>query len=382
MNWKVPLFDPDLGEAEIRAVTDVIRSKWLTMGERTAEFEKRFAEFIGCRHAIAVSNCTAALHLAVQVLDIGPGDEVICPALTFVATANAIRYCGATPIFADVESADCWSVSRRTIEPLITPRTRAVIVVHYAGYPCAMPEIDALARVRGIAVIEDVAHAPGATLDDRRMGAWGDVGCFSFFSNKNMTTGEGGMLTTASEELAGRLRRLRSHGMTTVTLDRHKGHAFSYDVVDLGYNYRMGELNAALGLTQLATLEERNRRRADLVAHYRSRLALVPGLVVPFARAAGTSSYHLMPVLLPEGVERESVMEAMRTDGIQTSIHYPPIDGFSAYRAAGLSRSDGLRLTHVIGKRGLTLPLYPGMSTGQVELVCGALAGVLTRTPA
>jgi dTDP-4-amino-4,6-dideoxygalactose transaminase len=382
MNWKVPLFDPDLGEAEIRAVTDVIRSKWLTMGERTAEFEKRFAEFIGCRHAIAVSNCTAALHLAVQVLDIGPGDEVICPALTFVATANAIRYCGATPIFADVESADCWNVSRRTIEPLITPRTRAVIVVHYAGYPCAMPEIDALARVRGIAVIEDVAHAPGATLDDRRMGAWGDVGCFSFFSNKNMTTGEGGMLTTASDELAGRLRRLRSHGMTTVTLDRHKGHAFSYDVVDLGFNYRMGELNAALGLTQLAMLEERNRRRADLVAQYRSRLADVPGLVVPFARAAGTSSYHLMPVLLPEGVERESVMEAMRNDGIQTSIHYPPIDGFSAYRGAGLSRSNGLRLTHVIGKRGLTLPLYPGMTTGQVELVCGALAGILTRTPA
>ena len=227
MSWTVPLFDPpDLGEAELDAVADVIRSKWLTMGDRTAQFEQQFADFIGCRHAVAVNNCTAALHLAVYGLGIGPGDEVICPSLTFVATVNAIRYCGATPVFADVDSIDNWNISRRSLESLITVRTKAIIVMHYAGYPCAMPEIMALARECQIAVIEDAAHAPGAMLDNKRMGAWGDIGCFSFFSNKNMTTGEGGMGHGGHGDIADRFKRLRSHGMTTLTLDRARDMRF------------------------------------------------------------------------------------------------------------------------------------------------------------
>jgi dTDP-4-amino-4,6-dideoxygalactose transaminase len=373
MQWQVPLFDPDLGQAELDAVADVIRSKWLTMGELTTRFESTYSAFLGCSHATAVTNGTAALHIALMSLGIGPGDEVICPSLTFVATANAIRYCGATPVFADVESFDDWNISRRTIEPMLTERTRAILVVHYAGYPCDMQEIMNLARSRGLAVVEDVAHAPGGRLQEVSLGAWGDIGCFSFFSNKNMTTGEGGMVTTNSEELARKIRLFRSHGMTSLTLDRHKGHAFGYDVVELGYNYRMSELNAALGLVQLAELPQRNERRRLLVQRYRKNMLEVEGVEAPFGDPKGRPTYHLFPVLLSQDSDRFAVMDAMKSAGIQTSIHYRPIDTFTSYVAAGLGPCPHLETTHSIGERVVTLPLYPSMTEQQVDLVCTTL---------
>jgi dTDP-4-amino-4,6-dideoxygalactose transaminase len=373
MQWQIPLFEPDLGQAELDALAGVIRSKWLTMGELTTRFESGFAGFVGSRHAIAVSNGTAALHVALMSLGIGPGDEVICPSLTFVATANAIRYCGAKPVFADVESFEDWNISHRTIEAVITVRTRAIIVVHYAGYPCDMPRIMQLARSRGLAVVEDAAHAPGARLDGVAMGLWGDIGCFSFFSNKNMTTGEGGMLTTDRADLADKSRLFRSHGMTTLTLDRHKGHAFDYDVVELGYNYRISELNAAVGLVQLAALAARNERRRTLVQRYRRNLMEFDKVQVPFAEVSGQPSFHLFPVLLAPDCDRAAVMEAMKAVGVQTSIHYRPIDTFASYMAARLGPCEHLTRTHSIGARTLTLPLYPSMTDEQVDVVCTAL---------
>ena len=380
MQWQVPLFDVDLGDEELAGITEVLRSKWLTMGEKTGEFERRFAAFVGVPHALAMNSATAALHVALAALDIGPGDDVVVPTLTFVATANAVRYCGARPVFADIASMDCWNIDATTIEAALTPTTRAVVVVHYAGFPCDMPAIMALARARGLAVVEDVAHAPGALLDGKAMGAWGDAGCFSFFSNKNMTTAEGGMLTTQRQDIAERARKLRSHGMTTLTLDRHKGHAFDYDVVELGYNYRMSELNAALGLAQLGRLESGNRRRAELAGAYRERLARISGLSVPFTTSIGTSSHHLMPVLLPDGTDRHDVMAHMKEQGIQTSIHYRPIDTFTAYVAAGLGPSTAVPRSHAVGSRVVTLPLYPSMSMAQLDQVCSALAGALARS--
>jgi len=374
MQWQVPLFDPDLGETEVQAVADVIRSKWLTMGDRTTEFEHRFAEFCGTRHAIALNSCTAALHLSLAAAGVSPGDDVLLPSLTFVATANAIRYCGARPVFADVASLDEWNVSRDTLESVVTPKTRALIVVHYAGYPCRMDDISAFARERGLSVIEDVAHAPGATLAGRAMGSWGDAGCFSFFSNKNMTTGEGGMVTTNRDDLAARIRLLRSHGMTTQTLDRHKGHAFAYDVVALGYNFRMSEFNAALGLCQLNRLRGLNEKRREIGSWYRHRLQGIRGVAVPFGHSVGGPAFHIFPVLLPAGTDRAAVMERMKAVGIQTSIHYRPVDTFTAYVEAGLGPRKHLTLTHDIGNRALTLPLYPAMSKAQVELVCSSLA--------
>ena len=380
MEWRVPLFDPDLGETEIDALSGVIRSKWLTMGALTAEFERHFAERVGCAHALAVNSCTAALHLALMAADIGPGDDVICPSLTFVATANAIRYCGARPIFADVASLDDWNVSRATLEAVVTPATKAIIVMHYAGYPCDMTSICEFASARRLTVVEDAAHAPGANLGGRAVGNWGTFGCFSFFSNKNMTTAEGGMVTTDRDDLILRLRRLRSHGMTTLTLDRHKGHAFSYDVTDLGYNYRMSELNAALGLVQLAELGARNAQRRLLVEHYRSKLTGIPELSAPFESACGEPAYHLMPVLLPKGCDRQSVMENLKAAGIQTSIHYRPIDTFTAYQDAGLGPSEHVPLTHEIGERVLTLPLYPALPAVEVDYVLDKLSGSLRAT--
>jgi dTDP-4-amino-4,6-dideoxygalactose transaminase len=378
MNWQVPLFDPDLGPDEEQALIGVIRSKWLTMGDRTQRFERQFAAEIGVPVALACNSATAALHMALGVLDVGPGDDVVVPSLTFVATANAVRYCGARPVFADVTSLDDWNVSADSIERVFTPSTKAIIVVHYAGYACDMPAIMALAARRGVAVIEDVAHAPCVSLNGIALGAWGDAGCFSFFSNKNMTTAEGGMVTTRRPELAEQLGRLRSHGMTTLTLDRHKGHSFDYDVVALGYNYRMSELNAALGLVQLARVRERNAKRGALVAAYRLHLATVNGLGVPFARQCAESAYHLMPVLLPAGTDRHQVMSALRDAGIQSSIHYRPVDTFTAYIDAGLGPSEQVPLTHTIGERVVTLPLYPSMRIDQVVYVCTALGKALS----
>jgi dTDP-4-amino-4,6-dideoxygalactose transaminase len=382
MNWQVPLFDPDLGAAEEEALIDVIRSKWLTMGDRTKAFERRFAEEIGVPVALACNSATAALHMGLAALDIGPGDEVVVPSLTFVATANAVRYCGARPVFADVASLDEWNIDAASIERVLTPATKAIVVVHYAGYACDMPAIMALAERHKLAVVEDVAHAPCVALDGIALGAWGDVGCFSFFSNKNMTTAEGGMVTTRRPELAERLGWFRSHGMTTLTLDRHKGHAFGYDVVALGYNYRMSELNAALGLVQLARVRERNQLRAGLSAAYRERLKTIEGLGVPFEHHRGEPAHHLMPVLLPSHVRRFDVMTSMREAGIQTSIHYRPIDTFTAYVEAGLGPSTGVPLSHTIGERVVTLPLYPSMTIAQVDQVCDALRAALQASGA
>jgi dTDP-4-amino-4,6-dideoxygalactose transaminase len=376
MNWRIPLADIDFGPEEDAAVQAVVASKWLTMGAVTQEFEQTFASFTGAKHALGVTNATAALHMACMALGIGSGDEVIVPSLTFVATANAVRYVGATPVFADVNGYDDFNISPAEIEKHITERTRAIIVVHYAGYPCDMPRILEIANKHGLNVIEDNAHGVGAALDGRQLGTWGAIGCFSFFSNKNMTTGEGGMLTTDSDELYEKLRIFRSHGMTTLTWDRHKGHAWSYDVVELGYNYRIDEIRAALGLEQLKKLKRNNARRAELTKLYRETMQeLAPEVTIPFSNHLGTSSHHILPALLPNNIERVAVMDYLKSQGIQTSIHYPPIHSFTAYRES--SKSVQLPLTDDIAKREITLPLYPTMKNEDVLSVVQEIRTVL-----
>jgi dTDP-4-amino-4,6-dideoxygalactose transaminase len=296
MQWRVPLSDLNFGPEEQEAVSEVIRSGWLSMGSVTQAFEAEFAAFVDSSHAMAVTNATAALHLACLACGLGPGDEVILPSLTFVASANAVRYTGAVPVFVDIESEDWLSISPAAVQAAITQRTKAIMVVHYAGYPCDMPAILEIARQYNLVVIEDAAHAVGATLDGRHLGTWGDIGCYSFFANKNMTTAEGGMLVSDNDQLAEKVRVLRSHGMTTLTWDRHHGHASTYDVVDLGYNYRIDELRSALGRVQLSKVLDGNRRRGELVELYRQKLAeQAPHISVPFTQMRGQSSYHIMP---------------------------------------------------------------------------------------
>ena len=378
MNWRVPLADIDYGPEEEAAVIAVLRNRWLSMGEITQQFEAEFAALTGSKYAIAVANATAALHLACLATGLGPGNEVILPSLTFVATANAVRYSGAIPVFADIESLDWLTISPSAIEARLGERTRAILVMHYAGFACDMPAILDIAKRHHLRVIEDAAHAVGAALDGRGLGTWGDIGCYSFFSNKNMTTGEGGMLTTDDEALAGRLRSLRSHGMTSLSWDRHQGHAWSYDVVELGFNYRIDEMRSALGRVQLGKLIRNNARRAKLTALYRQLLAgQAPALSIPFREPRGYSCHHILPVLLPAGLDRRQFMEGMKEQGVQTSIHYPPVHGFQLYRQESSESSRLLPITEEAARREVTLPLYPTMQEEQVEWVVRAARELL-----
>jgi dTDP-4-amino-4,6-dideoxygalactose transaminase len=366
MSWQVPLADLDYGPEEERAVLDVIQSQWLTMGAVTKEFEARFADFVGAKHALAVSNGTVALHLACLAVGLGPGDEAIAPALTFVASANAIVYTGADVRFADILGPENLNISPERIEAQRSCRTKAILVVHYGGYACHMDEILAIADRHDLAVIEDAAHAPGVRWNGKALGTWGDVGCFSFFSNKNLATGEGGMVVTNRDDIAEKIQLLRSHGMTSLTWDRHQGHAYSYDVVDLGYNYRIDEIRSALGLAQLEKLPANNVRREEITEHYWDAFE-DSGLELPYQHADCPSAYHIFPALLPQDVNRKAFIDHLRDAGVQTSIHYPPIHQFQYYRSRFPDCS--LPRTEAVARREITLPLFPGMTDEQVKLV-------------
>lgn len=370
--WQIPLSDLDIGREEIEAVTGVLESKWLTMGAVTQRFEAAFAQFIGVRHAFALSNGTAALQLAYRVIGLQPGDEVIMPALTFVATANAAVVEGGVPVFADIVGEDDLTIAPDAIRAKLTPKTRAITVVHYGGHPCQMEPILAIAKAHGLYVIEDCAHSPGASDGGQQTGTLGDVGCFSFFSNKNMTTGEGGMITTNRDDLATPIRLLRSHGMTSLTLERHKGHTFHYDVLDAGYNLRLDEMRAALGLVQLGKLAAANARRAALVTAYRASFAAIPTVTLPFAHRWEGSVFHIMPILLPPGKDRAVFMAAIRDAGVQTSVHYPPIHQFDFYKRR-FGPPPVLPVTDRLHGRLVTLPLYPGMDEADVQRVVAAV---------
>jgi dTDP-4-amino-4,6-dideoxygalactose transaminase len=370
----VPLADVLVDKQIEHAVRDAVASGWWSMGPRVAEFEGAFAEFCGTTHAFAVANGTAAIHLALLAIGCGPGDEVILPSLNFVAAANCVALVGATPVFCDVRGPEDLNLDPADLEAAITPRTKALLVLHYGGFACDLGAVLEIAERHGLIVVEDAAHAPGGTWDRRALGAVGAIGCFSFFSNKNLATGEGGMVVTADQGLADRIRLLRSHGMTTLTWDRHRGHASSYDVVLTGLNYRIDEIRAAIGLVELRRLRERNDARARLAGLYRERLGALDGVVVPFAEAPEGSAHHLQVALLPEGVARDDVRAELAERRIQTSFHYPPIHRFSRY---GPDSARPLPRTEEVAERLVTLPLFPHMSEGQLDEVVGALTACL-----
>ena len=284
--WIVPLSDVVGDDELVAAAAEAVRSGWWSTGPRVAELEAQFADALGCRHAIAVANGTAALQLAFVALGIGRGDEVVTPSLTFVAAANAVRHTGAEPVFCDIVGDGELNLDPADLEAAITPRTKAICALHYGGFACAIDEVLALAERHGLAVVEDAAHAVGGRHEGRACGTFGAVGCFSFFSNKNLPIGEGGMVVTDDDELAARLRLLRSHGMTTLTWDRHRGHASTYDVVEVGFNYRLDEIRAALASVQLGRLPDANARRAELADRYVALLHDMDGIEIAFADRA------------------------------------------------------------------------------------------------
>lgn len=370
--WAVPLSDLAVDDELRGAVDDAVASGWWSMGPRVQEFEAAFAELVGVPHALAVSSCTAALHLALLTLGCGPGDEVITPSLTFVAAANTIASVGATPVFCDVRGSHDLNLDPADVERCLTDRTKAVVVLHYGGVPCELDSIRELADPRGVAIVEDAAHAPGASIGGRMCGSMGVLGCFSFFSNKNLPVGEGGMVVTADDAVAARVRLLRSHGMTALTWDRHRGHAAGYDVVEPGLNYRLDEIRAALGLVQLRRLPAANAARARHADRYRELLDGKLGISLPLAvtRPTVRASSHLAVALVPAGVDRDAIRARLAERRIQTSVHYPPIHRFSAY---GSRSGRPLPQTDGVAERMVTLPLYPHLAEAQVELVARAL---------
>jgi dTDP-4-amino-4,6-dideoxygalactose transaminase len=370
MKGRILLSDIDLGKEEISAVVGVLKSKWLTMGEKCEEFERKFADYLNVKYAFVVSSGTGALHIACRALGIGNGDDVVCPSLTFVATANSILYTGARPVFADIIGPDNFNISPSSILEKISPKTKAIMVVHFAGYPCGMDEIMKIARENKLFVIEDAAHAPGATYKGKKCGTIGDIGCFSFYANKNLATGEGGMVVTNGDDLAKKIKALRSHAMTTLTLDRVRGHAYTYDVVDLGYNYRSDELKSAIGIVQLSKLESNNKKRKLLVNEYIRRLTNISEISIPFRKFEGDPSYHIFPILLKNRMHRKLFMEGLKNEGVQTSVHYSPIHLFSYYRKRFGYREGLLPKTEFVAEHEVTLPLYPLMKKEDVETIC------------
>ena len=372
-DWKIPLSDLQLGAEERAAVDRVVDSGWLTLGPEVRAFEQEFAASCGADDAVAVANGTAALHLACLALGVGPGVEVIVPTLTFVASANAIALSGGRPVFADSISSDDLSLDPADVESRITPATRGVMCVHYAGYPCRMDALLELCERHGLFLIEDAAHAPGASWNRRALGTLGDAGCFSFFGNKNMSTGEGGMVVARDPDVLAQVRLMRSHGMTTMSWDRYRGHASAYDVVQLGFNYRPSELTAALGRPQLAKLPANNKLRNALIERYRTRLDAdgVPA-TMPFRGQVGAG--HLAILIVESAEDRDPLRDALATAGIQTSLHYPPVHLFDHYRGAYGHAPGDLPVAEDLALRIVTLPLYPTMTASHVDAVCDAIA--------
>jgi dTDP-4-amino-4,6-dideoxygalactose transaminase len=371
--FSIPLTDITVPEEDVQAVLACLDEGWLTMGPRTQAFEAAFGDWVGAAHAVAVASGTAALHLALLAAGVGPGDEVIVPAFTFVATAAAARYCGAEAVLADVRSPLEPTLDVLDVASRISPRTKAVVAVHFAGYAADMVALRGLCADRGLVLVEDCAQAVGARCaDDTPVGLAGDIGCFSFFSKKQLCVGEGGMVTTEHEEYAATVRSLRSHAMTSVTWDRHRGHAESYDIVDVGFNYRMDEPRAALGLSRLRRLDADLEARRAGVRAYRALLRDVPGVELPWTDEDVERATHFaFCVLLPDRGTRDRVREALAADGIQTTW-YPSLTSFTEYASHGRRP-----VSEEVADRHVALPLSSSTTEDEISTVVRRLRAAL-----
>ena len=374
---RIPVFDVQLDESVIESVADTLRTGWLTLGPRTQEFEAEFADHLGIPHAIAMSSCTAALHLAYLAAGVGPGDEVIVPGITFVATAAAARYCGAEPVLAEIIGQHDLGIDPEDVRNRITSRTKAVCAVHYGGYGAALEELKVMCADHGIALLEDAAHSPDGFAEDGRtmLGTVGLAGAFSFFSNKILSCGEGGLLATHDDAVAEFARSRRSHAMTTGTWDRHRGHSLGYDVVGLGYNYRLDEPRAALLSARLPGLGADIEARRAVTRRYRELLADEDELLLPYSdQEVGRSSCYVMPVMLRDPELRDPLRTLLADrHGVQTTVLYPSISQFSAYADVGAS----LPACELAAASQLTLPLYPHLGEERQDRVVAALRSSL-----
>lgn len=375
---RIEVFKPSLGEDELRAVAEVFESGWIGLGPKTSQFEQEFAEYVGARHAIAVNSATAALHLACLVLDVGPGDEVLVPTITFVSTAHAPAYCGATPVFVDVDP-ETLNLDPADLKRKISPRSKAVIPVHFGGHASPMDEIRDLAKRHNLAVIEDAAHAAGSEYRGQRIGGLDgtDVTCFSFQAVKNLPVGDGGMITTNRDELVDRLRRLRWVGIDKSTWDRteevsatdesstrrYSHYGWYYEVHELGYKYHMNDIAAAIGLVQLSKLDGANQRRRQIAQQYTDGLQSVEWFRCPVERPETQSCWHNYVI---QSSYRDELNLFLRDKRIATGVHYMPLHLQPYYRSAAPGT---LPVAEQVWTQLLTLPLYPELTDEQVQYI-------------
>jgi len=373
--WRFPLSDVQLTDEDVQAVLTCLEGGWLTMGPRTQKFEAAFSEEIGSSHAVAVSSGTAALHVAMLALGIRPGDEVVVPALTFVATAAAVRYAGGTPVLCDIVGPRDFNLDPAAVEACLTPRTRAVVAVHFMGYAADVATLRELCDRRGLILIEDAAQAIGARVGGQQAGTVGSIGCFSFFSKKQLCVGEGGMLVTEDPELAAAARRLRSHGMTSATWERHRGYSKGYDIVEIGFNYRLDEPRAALALSRLPRLAADIEARRESVIRYREKLSGLSAVELAWDDdAVRTSSHFAFPVLLADRDHRDALRAELREVGIQTTF-YPSLTELSAYADARGSAPNA----EEVAARHCALPLWSQMRPEDIDEVAETVRAVTER---
>jgi dTDP-4-amino-4,6-dideoxygalactose transaminase len=380
----IPFHVPSIGEEEVLAVSDTLRSGWITTGPQTLQFEEEFAAYVGAPHAVACCSGTAALHLALRAFGIGPGDEVVTTPYTFVASTETILYVGAKPVFVDVEPGTL-NMDPEAVEAAITPRTKAILPVHIAGFPCEMDRITEIAARRGLRVLDDAAHALPASFRGRRIGSIGDATAFSFYATKNLTTGEGGMVTTSDPKLAEKMRVLRLHGIQGDAWKRYtKGGRWFYEVVDQGYKYNMSDIQAAMGRVQLRKLDALDLVRREHARRFRRAFADLPLVLQRDDDEDRRSALHLFIVRLDPartGWSREGLIEALREEGIYTSVHFIPVHLHPYYRDLGFRRGM-FPVAEAAYDQAITLPFYPAMAPTSLERLLEVVRALLSSRPA
>ncbi|WP_234032829.1 DegT/DnrJ/EryC1/StrS family aminotransferase [Paenibacillus faecalis] len=368
MDYKlIPVLQPSIGQEETDAVTEVLRSGWLGLGPKTEQFEREFAKFVGSRFAVALNSGTAALHMAMEILGVGPGDEVIVPSITFISTVHAVSYVGATPVFADIER-DTINISPADIERKVTDKTKAIIVVHMGGHPCDMDAIHKIATSKGIKIVEDAAHACGAEYKGNRIGSISDITCFSFHAVKNLTCGEGGAITCNTEWMNRKLREMRWVGIsrdTWIRSSNEKVYAWQYFVDKVGYKYHMNDMQAAMGLVQLGKLGHLNGRRREIAERYRSELKDLEWIELPREHPDVKSSWHLFQIKFKEESLRDRMIVHLQEQNIATGVHYYPCHLHPVY----LHLKAVVPLSSEIWKSILTLPIHPNVTEEDQERI-------------
>ena len=377
---RIPFHLPSIGEEEIAEVVDVLRSGWLTTGPRVGRFEEEFAAYVSAQYAVAVNSCTAAIHLALEAVGVGPRDEVILPTYTFAATGEVVAHLGARPVLADCRP-DTLNIDAGTVAPLITQRTKAVIPVHIAGQPCDMDPIMELARTHRIHVIEDAAHALPATYKGKMIGTVGDLTAFSFYATKPITTGEGGMITTERDEYAARVRRMSLHGLSGDAWNRYseKGQ-WQYEILDFGFKYNLTDLAAALGIQQLKRSDDFYKRRREIAWRYSKGFSDLQTCVTPCEAEYGTHAWHLYILeldLSALAVGRDEVIRSLGQKGIGTSVHFIPLHLHPVYQKSFGYRAGAFPISERVFERAISLPIYPGMTDDNVGRVIEAVRDTL-----